>query len=174
MTVTINLTVNGGAVVAEVEARETLLDVVRHRLGLTGTHAGCEQGACGACTVVVDGDLVRSCLMLGVQAAGRTVTTIEAVGTPDRLHPVQAALRAHHGLQCGFCTPAIVLGAIDLLARVPAPDEAQVRAALAGNLCRCTGYTGVVAAVVAVGAGDTVPAGMTRSDVTVDPPVARP
>jgi carbon-monoxide dehydrogenase small subunit len=146
------LTVNGAEVELDVDARETLLDVVRDRLGLTGTHAGCEQGSCGACSVLLDGEVARACLVLGVQAAGHEVTTIEAVGTPDHLHPVQQALRDHHGLQCGFCTPGIVLTAIDLLARVPAPDAAEVRDAVAGNLCRCTGYTGLVAAIVAAGA----------------------
>ncbi len=145
------MVVNGEAVDVTIDARESLLDVVRDRLGLTGTHAGCEQGACGACTVLVDGEVARSCLVLGVQAAGHHVTTIESVGTPDRLHPVQTALSAHHGLQCGFCTPGMVLTAIDLLARVPAPDEATVRAAIAGNLCRCTGYQGLVQAIVAMG-----------------------
>jgi carbon-monoxide dehydrogenase small subunit len=148
----IAMIVNDEVVEVTVEARETLLDVIRERLGLTGTHSGCEQGACGACTVLIDGDVARSCLVLGVQAAGHRVTTIEAVGAPDRLHPVQAALSAHHGLQCGFCTPGMVLTAIDLLARVPVPDEATVRTALCGNLCRCTGYHGLVEAIVAVGA----------------------
>jgi aerobic carbon-monoxide dehydrogenase small subunit len=157
MSLTVNFTVNDADVSVEVEARDTLLDVVRHRLGLTGTHGGCEQGACGTCTVLFDGEVARSCLILGVQAAGHRVTTIEAVGEPGRLHPVQEAFRAHHGVQCGFCTPAMVLTAIDLLARVPAPDEAEVRAALAGNLCRCTGYAGLVAAVVSLGSGAPTP-----------------
>jgi aerobic carbon-monoxide dehydrogenase small subunit len=150
----VSLVVNGEPVALTVEARDTLLDVVRDQLGLTGTHSGCEQGACGACTVLIDGDVARSCLMLAVQADGRAVTTIESVGTPEHLHPVQEAFRDHHGLQCGYCTPGMVLTAIDLLARVSAPDEAEVRAALAGNLCRCTGYTGLVEAIVALGRPD--------------------
>ncbi len=146
----VKLEVNGEVVEVEVEARDSLLDVLREQLGLTGTHAGCEQGACGACTVLLDGQVVRSCLVLAVQVGGRSVTTIEAVGQPGALHPVQEALRRHHGLQCGFCTPGIVLAAIDLLARVPDPDEAEIREALAGNLCRCTGYAGMVAAIAEV------------------------
>lgn len=148
--VRVGLQVNGEAVEVDADARETLLDVIRHRLGLTGTHAGCEQGACGACTVLVDGEAARSCLVLAPAAAGRSVTTIEAVGEPGALHPVQQALRDHHGLQCGFCTPGMVLTAIDLLGRPGALDEAAVRDALSGNLCRCTGYTGLVEAVLAL------------------------
>jgi carbon-monoxide dehydrogenase small subunit len=148
MSYRIKLEVNGEVVEIEVEGRETLLDVVRERLGLTGTHAGCEQGACGACTVLLGGEAVRSCLVLAVQLNGASVTTIEAIGTPGALHPVQAALQRHHGLQCGFCTPGMVLAAIDLLTHNPAPSEADIRGALAGNLCRCTGYTGVVEAVL--------------------------
>lgn len=149
---TVNLEVNGHPVTLSVEPRRTLLDVVREELGLTGTHAGCEQGACGACTVLIDGAVARSCLVLAVQVDGHRVDTIESVGTPESLHPVQAALRRHHGLQCGFCTPGVVLAAIDLLERCPHPDEAEVREAMSGNLCRCTGYAGLVAAVVAAGA----------------------
>jgi aerobic carbon-monoxide dehydrogenase small subunit len=147
----VDIEVNGARRTVAVEDRETLLDALRDRLGLTGTHGGCEQGACGACTVLVDGDVVRSCLVLAVQAGGHRVDTIESVGTPAALHPVQEALRRHHGLQCGYCTPGVVLTAIDLLARVDQPTEADVREAMAGNLCRCTGYAGLVAAVVAVG-----------------------
>jgi carbon-monoxide dehydrogenase small subunit len=147
---TVTFELNAEAVDVEVEPRETLLDVVR-RLGCTGTHSGCEQGACGACTVLLDGAVIRSCLILAVQVAGHRVVTIESVGTPDDLHPVQEALRAHHGLQCGYCTPGIVLTAIELLERVPAPDESQVREAMSGNLCRCTGYQGIVDAVVSLG-----------------------
>jgi aerobic-type carbon monoxide dehydrogenase small subunit (CoxS/CutS family) len=147
----VKMQVNGDDVEVAVEPRQTLLDVVRHELGLTGTHAGCEQGACGACTVLIDGALARACLVLAVQLDSHAVTTIESVGTAESLHPVQAALQRHHGLQCGFCTPGVVLTAIDLLARVPHPDETEVREAMAGNLCRCTGYAGLVAAVVAAG-----------------------
>ncbi len=138
---------NGDGAEVEVEPRDTLLDVVRTQFGLTGAHAGCEHGACGACTVLVDGTPVRACLLFAVQCAGRKVQTIEAFGTPGDLHPVQVAFRAHHALQCGFCTPAMVLTAIDLLARNPNATEDEVREALAGNLCRCTGYAGIVDAV---------------------------
>jgi carbon-monoxide dehydrogenase small subunit len=155
MNVPIDLVVNGARVQADVEPRLTLLDFVRDELGLTGTHAGCEQGACGACSVLVDGAVARSCLMLAASASGAEIVTIEAVGTPDHLHPVQQALWQHHGLQCGFCTPGIVMTAIDLLANLAAPTEAQVRDALSGNLCRCTGYSGMVDAIVAAGAAIT-------------------
>ncbi len=144
----VKLEVNGRVVEVEVDARETLLDVVRSRLGLTGAHAGCEHGSCGACTMTIDGELARSCLVLAVQAAGHAVGTIEAVSTDEELHPVQAAIRRHHGVQCGFCTPGMVLTAIDLLSHDPAPTADVVRHALAGNLCRCTGYVGLVAAVL--------------------------
>ena len=144
----VKLEVNGAVVEIEVEARETLLDALRHRLGLTGTHAGCEEGSCGACTVLVDGEVVRACLVLAVQVEGRSVTTIEALAAPDALHPVQDALRGHHGLQCGFCTPGMVLTAVDLLARNPSPTEPEIREGLAGNLCRCTGYAGIVEALL--------------------------
>ncbi len=151
MSVPVTLAVNGEAVQLDIEPRLTLLDVVRDHLSLTGTHAGCEQGACGACSLLMDGEVVRACLVLAVSAGGTEVTTIEHVGTPDRLHPVQEALWRHHGVQCGFCTPGIVMSAIDLLVRVPSPTEGDVRQALSGNLCRCTGYSGIVAAIVEVG-----------------------
>jgi aerobic-type carbon monoxide dehydrogenase small subunit (CoxS/CutS family) len=153
---TVKLEVNATPVEAEVEPRETLLDLVRTHLRLTGAHAGCEAGACGACTVLLDGETVRSCLVLAVQCGGRAVTTVEALGTPGELHPVMDAFHRHHGLQCGFCTPAMVLAAVELLAEDPHPDEAAVREALAGNLCRCTGYAGIVDAVLA--AADTADA----------------
>lgn len=146
----VKLEVNGDGVELGVEPRATLLDTLRGDLGLTGTHAGCEQGSCGACTVLLDDETVRSCLVLAVQCDGRSVTTIEALGTPGDLHPVQAALQRNSGLQCGFCTPGIVLTAVDLLARNPSPDESEVRSALAGNLCRCTGYAGIVDAVLEI------------------------
>lgn len=152
MTLPVALTVNGTPVSAEVEPRVTLLDFVRDELGLTSVHGGCEQGACGTCTVLLDGEAVRSCLVLAVGVRGSDVTTVEGVGDLDALHPVQAAIWRHHGLQCGFCTPGMVLTAIDLLERIPNPTEEQVRAALSGNLCRCTGYSTLVAAIVEVGA----------------------
>jgi aerobic carbon-monoxide dehydrogenase small subunit len=144
----VSFEVNGEAVEVWVEPRDTLLDVVRAQ-GLTGAHAGCETGVCGACTVLLDGETVRSCLVFGVQGDGHEVTTIEALGTPDDLHPVMRAFHEHHGLQCGFCTPAMVLAAVELLAEEPCPSETAVRRALAGNLCRCTGYAGIVEAVLA-------------------------
>lgn len=147
----IELVVNGVPVTLETNPRRSLLDLIREDLGLTGTHAGCEQGACGACSVLLDGEVVRSCLMLGVCAGGHEVTTIEGVAEPGRLHPVQELLSRHYALQCGFCTPGVVLTALDLLARAPAPNEEQVREALSGNLCRCTGYSGMVEAIVEAG-----------------------
>ena len=129
--------------------RRLLADFLRDDCQLTGTHLGCEHGVCGACTVVLDGDPVRSCLVLAHQARGRRVTTIEALGTPEELHPLQEAFRDHHGLQCGFCTPGMVLTALDLLARIPDPTEADVRRELSGNLCRCTGYVKIVESVLA-------------------------
>jgi aerobic-type carbon monoxide dehydrogenase small subunit (CoxS/CutS family) len=147
---TVKLNVNDGAAEVEVEPRETLLDVLREQLGLTGAHAGCEQGACGACTVVLDGELTRSCLIFAVQCENKSITTIEHFGSPDALHPMMESFRRHHGLQCGFCTPAMVLTAIALLEESPHPSESEVRSALAGNLCRCTGYAGIIDAVLDV------------------------
>jgi carbon-monoxide dehydrogenase small subunit len=143
----VHLTVNGVATELVIEPRTTLLDAVREQLGLTGAHAGCEHGGCGACTVLVDGRTALSCLLLAVQGEGRAITTIEGLGDPEHLHPVMEAFRRCHGLQCGFCTPAMVLAATQLLGDTPSPTEAEIREALAGNLCRCTGYAGVVAAV---------------------------
>jgi len=151
MDTTIRCTVNEHEHELTLEPRELLLDVLRDHLGLTGAHGACEQGACGACTVLVDGVAVRSCLMLGVQADGTSVTTIEGVADGATLHPLQAKLSEHHGLQCGFCTPGIVLAALELLERHRAPDRRTVERELSGNLCRCTGYTGIVDAIVAVG-----------------------
>ena len=132
----------------------TLADFLRQELRLTGTHVGCEHGVCGACTVLVDGRSARSCLMLAVQANGREVTTIEGVApSPTELHPLQQALREHHGLQCGFCTPGVVMTLLEFLKDCPNPTEEEVRIAISGNLCRCTGYQGIVDAVLAV-AGD--------------------
>ena len=150
---TVKLEVNGNGAEVAVEPRETLLEVLREHLGLTGAHAGCEQGACGACTVLLDGEPVRSCLLFAVQCENHAITTIEGVGRPDDLHPMMQAFRQHHALQCGFCTPAMVLSAIALLDANSHPTDADVRDALAGNLCRCTGYSGIVAAVLAVAEG---------------------
>jgi aerobic carbon-monoxide dehydrogenase small subunit len=143
------LTVNGTEVTLDVEPRLTLADALRGRLGLTGTHLGCEHGVCGACTVLLDGRAVRSCLTLAVQARDAEVTTIEALGSPGNLHPLQEAFKRHHGLQCGFCTPGFLMSAYELLGDGDGGelDERRVRAELSGVLCRCTGYRGVVEAV---------------------------
>ena len=140
--------VNGRAYEAAVEPRLLLSDFLRHTLGLTGTHVGCEQGVCGACTVLFDGQAVRSCLLLAVQADGRDVQTVEGLGTPDKLHPLQEAFREAHGLQCGFCTPGILMTLLPFLADNPRPTEEDIRLALSGNLCRCTGYQHIVDAVL--------------------------
>lgn len=146
------LTVNGSPVNRTVPARLTLADFVRDHLGLTGTHLGCEQGVCGACTVLVDGRTVRACLTLAAQVDGSEVTTIEGLDDDEQAQRLRTALSKHHGLQCGFCTPGIVVAACEMLGRCDrAPSEAEVRQTLAGNLCRCTGYTGIVDAVMEAG-----------------------
>ena len=144
----ISLVVNGRQVEAEIESRVSLADFLRKHLRLTGTHLGCEHGVCGACTVLVDGASVRSCLMLAVQAGGRSVETIEGLARGEALHPIQEALARHHGLQCGFCTPGVAMTIKELVADAAGRllDEAEIRTALSGNLCRCTGYRGMVAA----------------------------
>ncbi len=147
-TTSITLTVNGRAHTLDVEPRALLVDTLRGPLGLTGTHVGCDTSQCGACTVLLDGQAVKSCAVLAVQAAGRSVTTIEGLAAPEApLHPLQEAFSACHGLQCGFCTPGMVMSACALLADTPRPTEAQIQHALEGNLCRCTGYVNIVAAV---------------------------
>ncbi len=144
----ISLTVNGRAHGVDVEPRLTLADLLRDRLALTGTHLGCEHGVCGACTVLLDGAAVRSCLVFAVQADGAEVTTVEGMaGADGTLSPVQEALRACHGLQCGFCTPGFVVSITALLRDNPSPSDDEIREGLSGNLCRCTGYQGIVAAV---------------------------
>ena len=143
----VRLTVNGEAIDRAVDVRRSLSDFLREDLGLTGTHVGCEHGVCGACTVLVDGESVRSCLVLAVQLAGASVTTIEGLTPPEGLSPLQEAFRAEHGLQCGFCTPGMIVLAHELLARNPAPARAEIREALAANLCMCTGYVNIVRAV---------------------------
>lgn len=146
----ITVTVNGRRYERHAPTRKTLADFLREDLGLTGTHLGCEHGVCGACTVVLDGEIVRSCLMLAVQCDGCELRTIEGVAPgPDQLSPVQEAFWEKHGLQCGFCTPGMVVTATDLLARNPHPTEAEVREQMGGNLCRCTGYQFIVDAVLA-------------------------
>ena len=148
---TIALTVNGTARSAIVETRMTLVDFLRHELGLTGTHVGCEHGVCGACTVLVNGNSVRACLMLAVQCDGLEVTTVESLaqGNNDgQLNTLQQAFQDNHGLQCGFCTPGMLMTLTEFLRDHPHPSEAEVREALSGNLCRCTGYQGIVAAAL--------------------------
>lgn len=143
----ITVTINGSPYTATVELRKTLADFIREDAGLTGTHLGCEHGVCGACTILLDGQAVRSCLMFAVQAQGAEITTVESLGTPERLHPLQEAFRDHHGLQCGFCTPGILMSTLAFLRETPHPSDEQIREVLGGNLCRCTGYQGIVAAV---------------------------
>ncbi len=143
----ISLQVNGKRVTADVEARTLLVELLRERLGLTGTHVGCDTSQCGACTVHVDGRSVKSCTMLAVEADGRSVTTIEGLAPDGELHPMQAAFREMHGLQCGFCTPGMVMSAVDLVARRPDASEEEIRTWLEGNICRCTGYHNIVRAV---------------------------
>ena len=144
----IELIVIGSPVAVEVEPRTTLADALREQLGLTGTHLGCEHGVCGACTILVDDQLLRACLMLAVQASGVEVRTIEGLEADDgTLHPVQQAFSDCHGLQCGFCTPGMVMTAVDLLARNPTPSRQEIRAEMSANLCRCTGYNTIVDAV---------------------------
>ena len=145
----ITLTVNGKAYREEVEVRLTLADFLRHQLGLTGTHLGCEHGVCGACTILLDGHSARSCLMLAVQAHEHAITTVEGLAPNDReLSPLQEAFRDHHGLQCGFCTPGMLTTLAEFLRDNPDPTEAEVRVAISGNLCRCTGYHNIVAAAL--------------------------
>ena len=146
--VTVNLVVNGESYEREVEPRLLLSDFLRHELGLTGTHVGCEHGVCGACTVLLLGDAVRACLLFAVQADGLEVTTVEGLAPEaDELHPLQAAFREAHALQCGFCTPGILLSMLPFLEANPDPSEEEIRQALSGNLCRCTGYQNIVEAV---------------------------
>jgi len=146
--VRVALTLNGRKLSAETEARTLLCDFIRHALGATGTHVGCEHGVCGACTVLIDGVATRSCLTLAVQAEGCEVKTVESLAAPDgTLNPLQQAFRDNHALQCGFCTPGILMSFTDFLNRMPHPSEAEIRDVLSGHLCRCTGYAGIVAAI---------------------------
>jgi len=145
----ISVTVNGRKHEAEIEPRLTLADFLRQELKLTGTHLGCEHGVCGACTILLDGRSARSCLMLAVQANGHAITTVEGLApSPEELHPLQAAFREEHALQCGFCTPGMLTTLTELLTDNPSPSEAEVREAISGNLCRCTGYNSIVAATM--------------------------
>ncbi len=149
MTITVSMTVNGVAVEAAVEPRTLLVELLRQHLGLTGTHVGCDTSQCGACVVHVDGTSVKSCSMLAAQAEGATVVTIEGLADGDALHPMQEAFRNNHALQCGFCTPGMVMSAIDLVGRHRDPSERVIRRELEGNICRCTGYHNRVKAVQA-------------------------
>jgi carbon-monoxide dehydrogenase small subunit len=146
--VSVSLEVNGTHYDREVEARKLLVHFLREDLGLTGTHVGCDTSNCGACTCHLNGEAVKSCTVLAVQADGADVTTIEGLGTPEQLHPLQEAFWNNHGLQCGYCTPGMIMAAADLLQRNPSPSDEEVREALAGNLCRCTGYHNIVKSVV--------------------------
>ena len=153
MTVRVSMTVNGKPATAEVEERTLLVEFIRNELRLTGTHVGCDTAQCGACTIHMNGRAVKSCNMLAMQAEGANLLTIEGVAKPDgTLHPMQEAFREHHGLQCGFCTPGMIMSAIDLVKVHPNPSEETIRAELDGNLCRCTGYHNIVKAIKAASA----------------------
>ncbi|MGE5791412.1 MAG: (2Fe-2S)-binding protein [Bacteroidota bacterium] len=153
MTVRVSMTVNGKPATAEVEERTLLVEFIRNDLRLTGTHVGCDTAQCGACTIHMNGRAVKSCNMLAMQAEGANILTIEGVAKPDgTLHPMQEAFREHHGLQCGFCTPGMIMSAIDLVKVHPNPSEETIRAELDGNLCRCTGYHNIVKAIKAAAA----------------------
>jgi len=153
----IRVTVNGRTYDRTVEVRKTLADFLRDDLDLTGTHLGCEHGVCGACTIVLDGAAVRSCLMFAAQVHGRTLETVEGLAEGDRLNPLQEAFREHHGLQCGFCTPGFLMTLTCFLRETPNPTEAEVREAISGNLCRCTGYKNIVAAALAAAQSAATP-----------------
>ena len=145
----VSITVNGVEHILELEPRELLVYVLRERLGLTGTNVGCDTSSCGACTVLLDGESVKSCTLLGVQADAHEITTIEGLATNGTMHPVQEAFHLQHGLQCGYCTPGFIMAVISLLDETPNPSEEEIRHALEGNLCRCTGYQNIVRAVQA-------------------------
>jgi aerobic-type carbon monoxide dehydrogenase small subunit (CoxS/CutS family) len=151
VTRSISLRVNGTVHDLEVEPRLILADLLRGPLGLTGTHLGCEHGVCGSCTILLDGEAARSCLVLAVQADEAEVLTVEGLGTPEQLHPLQLAFSEARGLQCGFCTPGMLITAYAFLQQQPAPTREQAREAVSGNLCRCTGYAGIVEAIVTAG-----------------------
>ena len=143
----IQLKVNGKDYRMEVEARKLLVDFLRYDLGLTGTHVGCEQGICGGCTVILNGEAINSCLMFAVQADGSEIRTVEDLARDGRLHPLQKALRANHALQCGFCTPGVLMNAYDMLQKNPRPDEVEIKKGISGNMCRCGGYDSIVKAI---------------------------
>ncbi len=148
----VTLNINGSAHTVQAEPRALLVHVLRDDLNLTGTHVGCDTSQCGACTVLIDGRAVKSCTVLAVQAEGQQITTIEGIGSADALHPLQQGFWEKHGLQCGFCTPGMIMTAMDLLAANPDPSEAEIRHAIEGNYCRCTGYQNIVAAIQAAAA----------------------
>jgi aerobic-type carbon monoxide dehydrogenase small subunit (CoxS/CutS family) len=150
--ITVRVTVNGTPREGRCEARKLLVDFLREDLGLTGTHVGCEHGICGACTILLNGEAMRSCLMLAVQADGATILTIEGLAEDGRLHPLQQAFHEHHGLQCGFCTPGMLMTAVDLLAAKPDAGAEDIRTGMSAVLCRCTGYHGILEAVKAAAA----------------------
>ena len=152
MDISVSLTVNGKAVAAALDPRTLLVQLLRERLGLTGTHVGCDTGQCGACTVHVNGRAVKSCNVFAAQVEGAEVVTIEGIAADGNLHPMQTAFRDHHGLQCGFCTPGFVMNAIELVKKHPNPSEETMRAGLEGNFCRCTGYHNIVKAIKAASA----------------------
>ena len=154
--ISITVKVNGSEHAAAVEPRRSLVDFLRHDLGLVGTHVGCEHGVCGACTVMLDGRTVRSCLLFAAQADGCEVTTIEGIGTDEALHPLQLAFKQHHALQCGFCTPGMILTALELLRENSDPSDEEIRVGLSGNLCMCTGYVNIVRAVRAAAQNEKV------------------
>ena len=153
----INLTVNGTVYERTVAVRMTLADFLREELNLTGTHLGCEHGVCGACTILYNGATVRSCLMLAVQADGAELMTVEGLAQGDTLHPLQQAFQEHHALQCGFCTPGLLMTAYALLQETPNPSRDEVREAIAGNICRCTGYAPIIQAIVQAGSASRTP-----------------
>jgi carbon-monoxide dehydrogenase small subunit len=154
--IAITTKINGIERTAAVEPRRSLVDFLRHDLGLVGTHVGCEHGVCGACTIMLDGRTVRSCLLFAAQVDGAEVTTIEGIGTDEALHPLQASFQRHHALQCGFCTPGMILAALELLRDNPIPSDEEIRVGLSGNLCMCTGYVNIVRAVRAAAQGGKV------------------
>jgi carbon-monoxide dehydrogenase small subunit len=149
MSVTVSMTLNGEAISAEVDDRTLLVDLLRNERGLTGTHVGCDTSQCGACVVLLNGRSVKSCTLLAAQTDGAEITTIEGLAKNGTLHPMQEAFRENHGLQCGFCTPGMIMSALDLVATNPDPSEAQIREWLEGNICRCTGYHNIVKAIKA-------------------------
>ncbi|BDE05842.1 carbon monoxide dehydrogenase [Vulcanimicrobium alpinum] len=172
----IDLTVNGKRTSLDAEPRLLLVHALRDRLGLTGTHVGCDTSSCGACTVLLDGVSVKSCTMFAVQASGHDVTTIEGIGDADELHPMQEAFWTAHGLQCGYCTTGMIVSAVDLLQRNPDPSDDEIRAGLEGNLCRCTGYENIVKAVRAAGKAmrENAPRSSVRDLMSIHPPAEEP